>query len=144
MKESTRKNYAFLSMLTLSVSLMGCSETESPKPHQQAEKSGLVTSSQLPEKDELSDSPQRVELLPDNVQTGTVVESSVSEVSGQDSDADVYAGEEFFASDSEFSPKVQEAIDAIEGQGNRLPEDKPLKPEYQELADVLESQIEGS
>jgi hypothetical protein len=55
----------------------------------------------------------------------------------------VYAGEELYPSEPEFSPHVQEVINIMDG--NRpAPEPAPeLKQEYKDVVDKLERQISG-
>ncbi len=130
-----------MSLILLSIFLLsGCAQESSEGDAAKAQPSqGKTQSTKVDEEIAVIDS--MVDSAPSGMNVEPVLEQNENL---NDASTDVsYAGEEFFASEPVFSPKVQEAIDSIEGRASRPAEERPLKPEYQKLADVLESQIDG-
>ncbi len=54
-----------------------------------------------------------------------------------------YAGEEFYPSEPDFSPQVREAIEIMEGRTSAPKPAPELKQEYKDVAEILESQMDG-
>ncbi len=138
MNRSKRTNHSCVFVLTLGFFFAGCSQNESVSLDNKVDS---VKASNTLEADIPLKKADDVQVDPESGKTSLLSDSSVDEVILDDQDRERYAGEEFFESEQEFSPEVQDAIDSIEGRSSRPVEDKPLKPEYKELAEVLESQM---
>ncbi len=79
--------------------------------------------------------PEVLEVAPSIEDVGELITTESSEES--------YAGEEFFPTDPEFSPQVKEAIEIVEGRAASPKPAPELKQEYKDVAEILESQMDG-
>lgn len=131
-------------VIALTSVLFGCNESQEPSKNTNI--SDSTSPKEVKPTSEIkvgnSDIITKSEVLENSQEVDNTIESNPLE-EGDSSEEEVkYAGEEFFPQEKELSEDAKSAFDAVDGKSVTPGPAKPLKQEYLDVAETLESQID--